>query len=201
MITRKVRIQLAVFGLVAILGILFAGGRYAGLGRLAPGYDPGYLVSADFSDSGGIFTGAEVTYRGVSVGKVEKLVLDDGSSGLTRLREPAQKADSSLTDALDALKGMLPTSQADPQYVRALTAVATAKGAVSGVNPVTGDYSRGAAGFLIENGALGAPVAEITIAGNLLDMFANLAAADDLEFRYAVNVPTLRIDGMTVAGA
>jgi phospholipid/cholesterol/gamma-HCH transport system substrate-binding protein len=83
MITRKVRIQLAVFGLVAILGILFAGGRYAGLGRLAPGYDPGYLVSADFSDSGGIFTGAEVTYRGVPVGKVEKLVLDDGSSGVT----------------------------------------------------------------------------------------------------------------------
>jgi PmbA protein len=70
-----------------------------------------------------------------------------------------------------------------------------------GVNPVTGDYSRGASGFIIENGRLGAPVAEITIAGNLLDMFANLAAADDLEFRRAVNVPTLRIDGMTVAGA
>lgn len=70
-----------------------------------------------------------------------------------------------------------------------------------GVNPVTGDYSRGASGFLIEDGELGAPVAEITIAGNLLDMFANLAAADDLELRQAVNVPTLRIDGMTVAGA
>lgn len=70
-----------------------------------------------------------------------------------------------------------------------------------GVNPVTGDYSRGASGFLVEDGKLGAPVAEITIAGNLLDMFASLAAADDLEFRQAVNVPTLRIDGMTVAGA
>jgi PmbA protein len=70
-----------------------------------------------------------------------------------------------------------------------------------GVNPVTGDYSRGAAGFLIEKGELGPPVAEITIAGNLLDMFATLAAADDLEFRQSVNVPTLRIDGMTVAGA
>ena len=70
-----------------------------------------------------------------------------------------------------------------------------------GVNPVTGDYSRGASGFLIEKGALGAPIDEITIGGNLLDMFANLAAADDLEFRRAVNVPTLRIDGMTVAGA
>ena len=70
-----------------------------------------------------------------------------------------------------------------------------------GVNPVTGDYSRGASGFIVENGRIGPPVAEITIAGNLLDMFRNLAAADDLEFRRSINVPTLRIDGMTVAGA
>jgi PmbA protein len=70
-----------------------------------------------------------------------------------------------------------------------------------GVNPVTGDYSRGASGFIIEKGEIGAPVAEITIAGNLADMFAGLTAADDLEHRYAANVPTLRIDGMTVAGA
>ncbi len=83
MITRRVRIQLLVFGLVAVLGIVYAGGKYAGLGKLLPGYDPGYLVSADFEDSGGIFSGAEVTYRGVPVGKVEKLVLDDGSTGVT----------------------------------------------------------------------------------------------------------------------
>ena len=70
-----------------------------------------------------------------------------------------------------------------------------------GVNPVTGDYSRGASGFLVENGRLGPAVAEITIAGNLLDMFAGLTPASDLEFRRAVNVPTLRIDGMTIAGA
>jgi len=70
-----------------------------------------------------------------------------------------------------------------------------------GVNPVTGDYSRGASGFIIEDGALAAPVAEITIAGNLLDMFPALVAANDLEHRRPVNVPTLRIDGMTVAGA
>ncbi|HEX6375271.1 MAG TPA: metallopeptidase TldD-related protein [Allosphingosinicella sp.] len=70
-----------------------------------------------------------------------------------------------------------------------------------GVNPVTGDYSRGASGFIIESGRLGPPVAEITIAGNLLDMFATLVPASDLEFRRAVNVPTLRIEGMTVAGA
>lgn len=70
-----------------------------------------------------------------------------------------------------------------------------------GVNPVTGDYSRGASGFIIENGAIGAPVAEITIAGNLRDMFRALTPADDLEFRRSANVPTLRLEGMTVAGA
>lgn len=70
-----------------------------------------------------------------------------------------------------------------------------------GLNPVTGDYSRGASGFLIENGRLGAPVAEITIAGNLLDMYRRLSAANDLEFRRTINAPTLRVDGMMVAGA
>ncbi|MEH3100452.1 TldD/PmbA family protein [Sphingomonas adhaesiva] len=69
-----------------------------------------------------------------------------------------------------------------------------------GVNPVTGDYSRGAAGFLIENGEITRPVAELTIAGNLKQMYAQLTPANDLVFRYGVNVPTLRVDGMTVAG-
>jgi PmbA protein len=71
----------------------------------------------------------------------------------------------------------------------------------SAVNGVTGDYSRGAAGFWIENGELAYPVSEVTIAGNLKDMFKALTLADDLEFRYGINAPTLRIDGMTVAGA
>ncbi|KEQ54637.1 TldD/PmbA family protein [Sphingobium chlorophenolicum] len=69
-----------------------------------------------------------------------------------------------------------------------------------GVNGVTGDYSRGAAGFLIENGELGQPVSEITIASNLNDMFRALVPANDLAFRYGMNVPTIRVDGMTVAG-
>jgi PmbA protein len=69
-----------------------------------------------------------------------------------------------------------------------------------GVNMVTGDYSRGAAGFWIENGAIGWPVSEVTIAGNLAEMFARLTPASDLEFRYGIDAPTLRIDGMTVAG-
>ncbi|UZW54476.1 TldD/PmbA family protein [Sphingobium sp. JS3065] len=69
-----------------------------------------------------------------------------------------------------------------------------------GVNGVTGDYSRGAAGFLIENGAVGQAVSEITIASNLKDMFRALVPANDLAFRYGMNVPTIRVDGMTVAG-
>jgi PmbA protein len=69
-----------------------------------------------------------------------------------------------------------------------------------GVNGVTGDYSRGASGFLIENGSIGDAVSEVTIAGNLKEMLLNIVAANDLQFRYVVNVPTLRIDGMTVAG-
>jgi PmbA protein len=69
-----------------------------------------------------------------------------------------------------------------------------------GVNLVTGDYSRGAAGFWIEDGRIGWPVAEVTIAGSLADMFMRLTPANDLEFRYGIDAPTLRIDGMTVAG-
>ena len=69
-----------------------------------------------------------------------------------------------------------------------------------GVNGVTGDYSRGAAGFMIRDGAIAEPVAEITIAGNLLDMFAQLTAANDLRFRRGTNSPTVRVDGMTMAG-
>lgn len=69
-----------------------------------------------------------------------------------------------------------------------------------GVNGVTGDYSRGASGFWIENGEITYPVSEMTIAGNLKDMFAALIPANDLEFRYGTDAPTVRIDGMTVAG-
>jgi PmbA protein len=70
-----------------------------------------------------------------------------------------------------------------------------------GVNGITGDYSRGASGFAIRDGKLAEPVAEITIAGNLTDMFRHLTPADDLVFRRAMDVPTVRIDGMTLAGA
>jgi PmbA protein len=70
-----------------------------------------------------------------------------------------------------------------------------------GINSLTGDYSRGAAGFMIRNGALAEPVAEITVAGNLVDMFASMVPANDLVFRRGTDAPTIRVDGMTVAGA
>jgi PmbA protein len=69
-----------------------------------------------------------------------------------------------------------------------------------GANVVTGDYSRGAAGLWIESGALAFPVSEVTIAGHLRDVFANLEPANDLAFRYGTNAPTVRIEGLTVAG-
>lgn len=69
-----------------------------------------------------------------------------------------------------------------------------------GVNGVTGDYSRGASGFRIVNGELAGSIAEFTIAGNLIDMFAALTAANDLEIYRGIDVPTLRLDGMSIAG-
>ncbi|MBS0245556.1 MAG: TldD/PmbA family protein [Proteobacteria bacterium] len=70
----------------------------------------------------------------------------------------------------------------------------------SGVNGVTGDYSRGASGFWIENGKRTYAVSEVTIAGHLLDMFRNLTPANDLTFKYGINAPTIRLEGLTVAG-
>jgi PmbA protein len=70
----------------------------------------------------------------------------------------------------------------------------------TGVNQVTGDYSRGASGFWIENGKRNYPVSEVTVAGNLVNMFAALTPANDLEFRFGINAPTLRVEGLTIAG-
>ena len=70
-----------------------------------------------------------------------------------------------------------------------------------GVNGITGDYSRGAAGFMIRDGAIAEPVAEITIAGTLPEMFAHLIPADDLRLRRGTDAPTIRVEGMTMAGA
>ena len=70
-----------------------------------------------------------------------------------------------------------------------------------GVNGVTGDYSKGAAGFMVRDGAIAEPVSEITIASNLIDMFATMKPASDLEFRKGIDAPTVLIPEMTVAAA
>jgi PmbA protein len=70
-----------------------------------------------------------------------------------------------------------------------------------GVNGVTGDYSRGAAGFMIRGGVLAEPVSEVTIADNLREIFLNMVPADDLVFRRGTDSPTLRVEGLTLAGS
>jgi PmbA protein len=70
-----------------------------------------------------------------------------------------------------------------------------------GVNSVTGDYSRGAVGFMVRGGQIAEPVAEITIASNLIDMFATLEPASDLEFRLGIDAPTILVPDMTVGAA
>lgn len=70
----------------------------------------------------------------------------------------------------------------------------------STINMLTGDYSRGASGFWIENGRISYPVSEVTIAGNLRDMWRNITPANDLVHRYGIDAPTVRVDGMIVAG-
>jgi PmbA protein len=69
-----------------------------------------------------------------------------------------------------------------------------------GANIVTGDYSRGAAGFWIANGEITYPVSEVTIAGHMRGMYRSLMPADDLSFRYGINSPTVRVEGLTIAG-
>ena len=69
-----------------------------------------------------------------------------------------------------------------------------------GSNLITGDYSVGASGLMIENGEFSYPVSEITIAGNLNDIFKNISLANDLEFNYSTNSPTMLVEGLIVGG-
>ena len=94
MITRQTKLQLLVFLLISVVGLTYTGVRYAGLGRFF--VDQGYVVSADFVDSGGIFDGAEVTYRGVPAGKVEELELIDGGVQVDLRLRPGTKIPSDV---------------------------------------------------------------------------------------------------------
>ncbi len=97
MITRQTKLQLLVFFLISVVGLTYTGVRYAGLGKYF--VDQGYVVSADFADSGGIFKGAEVTYRGVPAGKVVDLDLIDNGVRVGMQLQPGTK----VPDDLDAV--------------------------------------------------------------------------------------------------
>jgi virulence factor Mce-like protein len=109
-ITRKVRVQLLAFAAVALLGISYVGFTYVGLDRLLLG--TGYDVAADFEDSGGIFVNAEVTYRGVSVGRVTDMALVDDGVRVTLSIEPGAGPIPADTDAVVATR-----SAVGEQYV------------------------------------------------------------------------------------
>jgi PmbA protein len=96
---------------------------------------------------------------------------------------------------------LLPGSQSREDLIRSVTSGILVTDMIgSGVNGVTGDYSRGASGFWIENGELAGPVSELTIAGNLIDMYSRLVPANDLEYRFGINAPSVMIEGLTIAG-
>jgi PmbA protein len=138
----------------------------------------------------------------VSEGVLETWLLETGSArqlGLSPTGHAARGVNGApgvSTSNLYMANGVVPVVTliediADGVYVTELIGM--------GVNGTTGDYSRGAAGFRIVGGEIAGPVSEFTIAGNLVEMYRALTPANDLQFRYGINVPTIRIDGMTVA--
>jgi PmbA protein len=118
----------------------------------------------------------------VTTGHAQRSASSTPSPGATNLHlEPGTRAPEQLIEDID-----------EGCYVTDLSG--------SGAYMVTGDYSRGASGFWIEKGKRTYAVSEVTIAGNLNDIFRNVTPANDLQFRYGTNAPTLRIEGLTIAG-
>lgn len=113
MITRRTKIQLMVFALITILGITYVGGRYAQLDRLV--VDRTYGVKAEFKDSGGIFTGAQVTYRGVGIGRVSDLELTDNGVTATLAIEKSSQQIPAATRAVVANKSAVGEQYIDLQ--------------------------------------------------------------------------------------
>jgi PmbA protein len=136
--------------------------------------------------------GAEMKF--IDDGVLTSWILDTRSANQLGLKTTGHAGGSSN---LFMLPGVMPPDElmadiAEGLYVTEMIGM--------GINGITGDYSRGAAGFMIRNGKLAEPVAEITIAGNLKEMFLHLTPANDLVFKRGTDAPTVRIDGMTMAG-
>ena len=98
MITKRTKVQLVIFTLITLLGVSFVGAKYAQLDRLV--LDDSYKVTAHFADSGGIFAGAEVTYRGLTVGRVESMKLTDDGVDVNLAIENQNDAIPAKTDAI-----------------------------------------------------------------------------------------------------
>ena len=137
----------------------------------------------------------------VADGRITGWLLDTASARQLGLTPTGHASRGGGASGVTASNLHLAAGTADPEALMADVAegIYVTELIGQGVNPVTGDYSRGASGFVIRDGQIAGPIAEFTIAGNLVDMFAAIIPANDLVFRHTVNVPTLRIDGMTVA--
>ncbi len=146
--------------------------------------------------------------------KVEKRAIVDGGILTTWLLDSATARELGLTTTGHAHRGVSSSPSPGPYNLHLEAGEATPAELMSdikqgfyvtdligsGVNGVTGDYSRGASGFWIQNGELTYAVSEVTIAGHLFEMFKSLVPANDLEFRYGVDAPTLRVEGLTLGG-
>ena len=146
--------------------------------------------------------------------RVKKLAIVDGGVLTSWLLDCATARELGMTTTGHAHRGVSSAPSPGPYNLHLEAGTASPKQLIadikqgfyvtdligSGVNGVTGDYSRGASGFWIENGEITYPVSEVTIAGHLLEMFKSMTPANDLEFRYGINAPTLRIEGLTLGG-
>lgn len=146
--------------------------------------------------------------------KVKQTALIDDGVLTTWLLDSATARELGLVTTGHAHRGVSSSPSPGPFNLHLEAGVVTAKELISdikqgfyvtdligsGVNGVTGDYSRGASGFWIENGEIGYAVSEVTIAGHLFEIFKSMTPASDLEFRYGVNAPTVRIEGLMLGG-
>ncbi|MEA2929141.1 MAG: PmbA protein [Hyphomicrobiales bacterium] len=152
-------------------------------------------------------------FDGEGVAGRKRAMIDDGVLTSWFL-DSATARELSLTTTGHAARGVSSSPSPSPTNLHLEAGTSTPRELIAGIddgfyitdligmgtNLVTGDYSRGASGLWIEKGELTYPVSEVTIAGHLNDIFASLEPANDLEFRYGTNSPTVRVEGLTVAG-
>ena len=168
---------------------------------------PADLYQAEMlrSQASGLKQAAENVEHSISLLQTAGSFLGEISSKLTQMRQLAVQAANEATNDPATLEANQYELELLLDSILTIAEKAEVGGkklldGSMGVNGVTGDYSRGAAGFWIDKGEISWPGSELTVAGNLSNMFAHLTPANDLTFRHGIDAPTIRIDGMTVAG-